>query len=376
MDRLGLYIHIPFCEKKCYYCDFASYSGKKALVMPYLNALAKEIEAKAKGMCFDTIFIGGGTPSYLSAEELEVLAGILSGVSRAGDCEFTMECNPGNITKEKARVLKAMGVNRISIGLQSSNDTLLLDIGRIHTFREFRENFLMLRDLGFNNINIDIIYGLPRETLDMLEKTLDDAAELEPEHISCYSLIIEENTQFYERRRRNSLSLPDEDTEDAMKDLVRSKLKELGYLRYEISNYAKEGYECRHNRLYWEFGEYIGCGAAAHEFTEGFRRENIRTVEGYIRAIEATLDPSVRIHENSREDSIEEFLFMGMRLVEGISLSKFRDRFSEDLMDIFGDEIRKHIKDGLLVIEGDRMRFTEKGMDLSNHVLSDMILTA
>lgn len=376
MDRLGLYIHIPFCEKKCYYCDFASYSGKKALVMPYLNALAKEIEAKAKGMCFDTIFIGGGTPSYLSAEELEALAGILSGVSRARDCEFTMECNPGNITKEKAMVLKAMGVNRISIGLQSSNDTLLLDIGRIHTFREFRENFLMLRDLGFNNINIDIIYGLPGETLDMLEKTLDDAAELEPEHISCYSLIIEENTQFYERRRRNTLSLPDEDTEDAMKDLVRSKLKELGYLRYEISNYAKEGYECRHNRLYWEFGEYIGCGAAAHEFTEGFRRENIRTVEGYIRAIEATLDPSVRIHENSREDSIEEFLFMGMRLVEGISLSKFRDRFSEDLMDIFGDEIRKHIKDGLLVIEGDRMRFTEKGMDLSNHVLSDMILTA
>jgi oxygen-independent coproporphyrinogen-3 oxidase len=376
VDRLGLYIHIPFCEKKCYYCDFASYSGKKALVMPYLNALAREIEAKAKGMCFDTIFIGGGTPSYLSAEELEVLAGILSGVSRARDCEFTMECNPGNITKEKARVLKAMGVNRISIGLQSSNDTLLLDIGRIHTFREFHENFLMLRDLGFNNINIDIIYGLPGETLDMLEKTLDDAAELEPEHISCYSLIIEENTQFYERRRRNTLSLPDEDTEDAMKDLVRSKLKELGYLRYEISNYAKEGYECRHNRLYWEFGEYIGCGAAAHEFTEGFRRENIRTVEGYIRAIEATLDPSVRIHENSREDSIEEFLFMGMRLVEGISLSKFRDRFSEDLMDIFGDEIRKHIKDGLLVIEGDRMRFTEKGMDLSNHVLSDMILTA
>lgn len=376
MDRLGLYIHIPFCEKKCYYCDFASYSGKKALVVPYLNALAKEIEAKAKDRRFDTIFIGGGTPSYLSAYELEILSGILAGVSRTEDCEFTMECNPGNITKEKAEVLKTMGVNRISIGLQSSNDTLLMDIGRIHTFREFRENFLMLRNSGFNNINIDIIYGLPRETLDMLEKTLEDAALLIPEHISCYSLIIEENTQFYERRRRNTLSLPDEDTEDAMKDLVRSKLKELGYLRYEISNYAKEGYECRHNRLYWEFGEYIGCGAAAHGFTDGFRRENIRTVEGYIRAIETAGDPSVRVYENSREDSIEEFLFMGMRLVEGISLNNFRNRFSEDLMDIFGDEIRKHIKSGLLVIEGDRMRFTEKGMDLSNHVLSDMILTA
>ncbi len=376
MDRLGLYIHIPFCEKKCYYCDFASYSGKKALVVPYLNALAKEIEAKAKDRRFDTIFIGGGTPSYLSAYELEILSGILAGVSRTEDCEFTMECNPGNITKEKAEVLKTMGVNRISIGLQSSNDTLLMDIGRIHTFSEFRENFLMLRNSGFNNINIDIIYGLPGETLAMLEKTLEDAALLIPEHISCYSLIIEENTQFYERRRRNTLSLPDEDTEDAMKDLVRSKLKEIGYLRYEISNYAKEGYECRHNRLYWEFGKYIGCGAAAHGFTDGFRRENIRTVEGYIRAIETTGDPSVRVYENSREDSIEEFLFMGMRLVEGISLNNFRNRFSEDLMDIFGDEIRKHIKDGLLVIEGDRMRFTEKGMDLSNHVLSDMILTA
>lgn len=376
MDRLGLYIHIPFCEKKCYYCDFASYSGKKSLVVPYLRALSKEIEVKTKGRCFDTIFFGGGTPSYLSSDELGLLSGILSGVSRTKDCEFTMECNPGNITKEKAEVLKAMGVNRISIGLQSSNDTLLMDIGRIHTFREFSENFLMLRNSGFNNINIDIIYGLPGETLDMLDKTLNDAALLSPEHISCYSLIIEENTQFHERRRRNSLSLPDEDTEDAMKDLVRSKLKELGYLRYEISNYAKEGFECRHNRLYWEFGEYIGCGAAAHEFIEGSRRENIRTVEGYIRAIESTGDPSVRSHENSREDSIEEFLFMGMRLVEGISLSGFRDRFSEDIMDIFGDEIRKHVKDGLLVLEGDRMYFTEKGMDLSNHVLSDLILTA
>jgi oxygen-independent coproporphyrinogen-3 oxidase len=169
--------------------------------------------------------------------------------------------------------------------------------------------------------------------------------------------------------------LPDEDTEDAMKDLVRSRLKELGFLRYEISNYAKEGFECRHNRLYWEFGEYIGCGAAAHEFIGGFRRENIRTVEGYIRAIESNGDPSVRVHENSREDSIEEFLFMGMRLVDGISLSRFRTRFSEDLMDIFGDVIGKHVRDGLLVLEGDSMRFTEKGMDLSNHVLSDMILT-
>ena len=375
MDRLGLYIHIPFCEKKCYYCDFASYSGKKALVVPYLNALSKEIEVKTKGRRFETIFIGGGTPSYLSAEELGMLSNILSKVSRTEDCEFTIECNPGNITKEKAEVLKLMGVNRISIGLQSSNDTLLMDIGRIHTFREFKENFLMLREAGFNNINIDIIYGLPGETLEMLSKTLDDAAHLEPEHISCYSLIIEENTQFYERRRRNTLTLPDEDTEDAMKDLVRSRLKELGFLRYEISNYAKEGFECRHNRLYWEFGEYIGCGSAAHEFIGGFRRENIRTVEGYIRAIESNGDPSVRVHENSREDSIEEFLFMGMRLVDGISLSRFRTRFSEDLMDIFGDVIGKHVRDGLLVLEGDSMRFTEKGMDLSNHVLSDMILT-
>lgn len=375
MDRLGLYIHIPFCEKKCYYCDFASYSGKRALVVPYLNALAKEIEAKTRGRCFDTIFIGGGTPSYLSTEELVILSGILSGVSRTEGCEFTMECNPGNITKEKAEVLRVMGVNRISIGLQSSNDTLLMDIGRIHTFREFRDNFLMLREAGFKNINVDIIYGLPGETLEIFGKTLDDVAMLEPEHISCYSLIIEENTQFYERRRRNTLILPDEDTEDAMKDLVTSWLKRLGFLRYEISNYAKKGFECRHNRIYWEFGEYIGCGSAAHEFTGGLRRENIRTVEGYIRAIESDSDAAVRVHENSREDSIEEFLFMGMRLVEGISMSSFKSRFSEDIMDIFGDVIRRHMGDGLLVIEGDRMRFTEKGMDISNHVLSDLILT-
>lgn len=376
MRSYGLYLHIPFCEQKCFYCDFASYSGKGKYVEEYLRMLEIEIRKKTQGKIFESIFIGGGTPSYLSAENLRFLGDVLKDVSLTPDYEFTMECNPGNLTREKAEVLKAMGVNRLSIGLQSTNDSILIDIGRIHTFQQFTDNFAMLRALGFDNINVDIIYGLPNETLEILMKTLKDVTDLKPEHISCYSLIIEEFTPFYVMKEKNQLNLPDEDTEDRMTEYVHAFLKEKGYDRYEISNYAREGKECRHNRIYWELRDYVSCGTAAHEFVDGVRRRNVKTVEGYIRAMGTTRDATVEVHMNSREDSIEEFIFMGMRLKEGISRVEFKKRFGEDIHVLFDETIRTHLENGLILEEGDRIRFTEKGIELSNYVLKDFILSA
>ena len=375
MKTYGLYIHIPFCEQKCYYCDFASYSGKAKYVSDYLRTLAKEIKIKTKGKVFDTIFIGGGTPSFLSKEELQQLAESLRDVVLEDGSEFSMECNPGNLTKEKAEVIKEMGVNRLSIGLQSSNDSILLDIGRIHTFKEFKDNFLMLRGLGFENINVDLIYGLPNENIQILRETLEQVTELSPEHISCYSLIIEEFTPFYYKHQKNELNLPDEETEREMNALIINTLKNQGYERYEISNYAKPGYECRHNIRYWEGLDYVGCGAAAHEYVDGERQENIRTIEGYIRSMDEKSTAAVRDHVNLRDEEIEEYVFMGMRLQKGIDKDKFHERFQVSLDSIYDAQIKKYVNEGLLLDSPSNLRFTEKGIEFSNHVLSDFLLT-
>lgn len=375
MQSIGLYIHIPFCEQKCFYCDFASYQGKSHLIQDYLDALELEIQNKTNGLLFDTIFIGGGTPSFLSEEELEKLGKTLNNVQKTDDVEFTMECNPGNITREKAEVIKKMGVNRLSIGLQSSNDSILLDIGRIHTFKEFEENYKMLRELGFMNINIDLIYGLPHENLRILQKTLSDVAELNPEHISCYSLIIEEFTPFYYRAKRNELFLPDEETERKMNEIILRTLSENGYERYEISNYAKDGKYCRHNIRYWSGEDYIGAGTSSHEYFNGERQENIKTAEGYIRLIRTTGSASVRRHENTKDEEVEEYVFMGMRMMRGLNKKKFEERFQRTIESYYENSIQKHIKSGLLIDTPQVLRFSEKGIEFSNYVLSDFLLS-
>lgn len=375
MKSIGLYIHIPFCEQKCFYCDFASYQGKGHLIQEYLTALAVEIRHKTQGLLFDTIFIGGGTPSYLSKTELEMLGNILMEVQRTDNVEFTMECNPGNITREKAEVIKAMGVNRLSIGLQSSNDSILLDIGRIHTFKEFEENYKMLRDMGFMNINVDLIYGLPHENIKILQKTLSDVAALNPEHISCYSLIIEEFTPFYYRSKRNELFLPDEETERKMNEIIVRTLKENGYERYEISNYAKEGKYCRHNIRYWSGEDYIGVGTSSHEYFCGERQENIKTVEGYIRKINESGSAAIRKHQNSIEEDVEEYVFMGMRMMQGLDKKKFEKRFHRTLESYYEKSIQKHVKSGLLLDSKEVLCFSEQGIEFSNYVLSDFLLS-
>lgn len=375
MKSIGLYVHIPFCEQKCFYCDFASYQGKGHLIKEYLEALSIEVRKKTKGLLFDTIFIGGGTPSYLSKEELEILGGILGEVEKTEDVEFTMECNPGNITREKAEVIKKMGVNRLSIGLQSSNDSILLDIGRIHTFREFKENYVMLRELGFDNINVDLIYGLPHENINILQKTLSDVALLSPDHISCYSLIIEEFTPFYYKSLKNELFLPDEETERRMNEIILKTMRENGYERYEISNYAKNGMYCRHNIRYWSGEDYIGVGTSSHEYFNGERQENIKTVEGYIRKMNEIGNASVRTHQNTVEEDVEEYVFMGMRMMRGLDKRKFEERFYATLESYFEASIKKHVESGLLIDEEENLRFSEKGIEFSNYVLSDFLLS-
>ncbi|NLB19506.1 MAG: oxygen-independent coproporphyrinogen III oxidase [Clostridium sp.] len=378
MDRnksYGLYIHIPFCAQKCYYCDFASYSDKNELVEEYLDVLAKEINLKTKNKLFDTIFIGGGTPSFLSKEQLEVLGKTLKQVSKTSDYEFTMECNPGNLTRGKALAIRDMGINRLSIGLQTSNDEILIEIGRIHTFRQFEENYHMLREMGFDNINVDLIYALPHETKAILEKTLSDITRLKPDHISCYSLIIEEFTPFHERLEKNTLNLPSEEVEREMHDMVICSLKGAGYDRYEISNYALDGKVCRHNIRYWEGRDYVGCGVSAHEYVDGVRDENHKTIEGYLRLMDENESGSVRIHKNTLEEDIEEYIFMGMRMVKGLSKKNFKERFQMDIDEKFKETIEKHTADGLLINTEDAIKFTEKGMEFSNHVLVDFLLS-
>lgn len=375
MKTYGLYVHIPFCAQKCYYCDFASYSGKDHYVEEYLQVLKMEIEEKTRGKIFDTLFIGGGTPSFLSKKELEILGETLKKVKKTKDYEFSMECNPGNLTREKAVAIKEMGINRLSIGVQTSNDEILLEIGRIHTFKLFEENFHMLREMGFSNINVDLIYALPHETKKILQKTLEDITKLKPDHISCYSLIIEEFTPFYEKQKNNTLMLPSEEIEREMHDMVVDQLKANGYDRYEISNYALYGKVCRHNIRYWEGRDYVGCGVSAHEYVEGVRRENHKTIEGYLRLMKDLGSGTVKTHENTWEENIEEYIFMGMRMVKGISKAEFERRFSRDFEEMFKEPIHKHVKEGLLENNETHLKFTKKGMEFSNHVLVDFLLS-
>ncbi len=378
MDKIktyGLYVHIPFCAQKCFYCDFASYAGKDKYVNEYLEVLDKEIKLKTKDKVFDTVFIGGGTPSFLSKEELEILGETLKAVEKTPDYEFTMECNPGNLTREKAEVIKDMGINRLSIGVQTSNDQILLEIGRIHTFKEFEDNFHMLREMGFDNINVDLIYALPHETKKILRKTLEDITRLKPDHISCYSLIIEEFTPFYEKQKHNTLMLPSEETERQMHEMVVDTLKSNGYERYEISNYALNGKVCRHNIRYWEGKDYVGCGVSAHEYVKGIRAENHKTIEGYLRLMNEKESASVKTHENTLEENIEEYIFMGMRMFKGISKKDFQQRFHLVFDDLFKNQIATHTKEGLIEEDEEYLRFTEKGMEFSNHVLVDFLLS-
>lgn len=374
MKEISLYVHIPFCKQKCLYCDFPSYASLEMLMDDYVDALSKEIEEKGKGYLIKSIFIGGGTPSYLSESQIKRVLDSINKLNKAKDIEFSMECNPGALEEEKLKTMLLGGVNRISMGLQARQDSLLKTLGRIHTFDEFVENFNLARKIGFNNINVDLMFGLPNQKLEDWIETLETIVKLKPDHISAYSLIIEEGTCFYNMYNNNKLRLPSEEEEREMYAITKDILSVHGYHQYEISNYSKEGCECLHNKIYWECKPYLGLGASASSFVDGYRFKNLDNVKEYVRRIKLNEDVIDEKIKNSIEDNIEEFMFMGLRLIDGISKEEFKVRFGRDVNSIYKEIIAKNIKAGLLEEDNKKLRLTSKGIELSNIVMSDFIL--
>lgn len=372
--EISLYIHIPFCMQKCLYCDFTSYSKKEDVMFGYVKALSKEIVNKTKNKIIKTIFIGGGTPTYLSLEALNILKDTLKIIDKKENIEFTVEGNPGTFTEKKLKLLKSMGVNRLSIGLQSSQNVLLKTLGRIHSFEDFVHSFKMARKEGFHNINIDLMFAIPNQSLHDWKETLLKVVELEPEHLSCYSLIIEEETRFYDLYNKNLLKLPKEEEERQMYEYCIDFLNKEGYSQYEISNFAKTNKECKHNLVYWDLGEYIGCGVGAHSYINNQRYENTDSIEEYIKEINLNNLTKINLHTNSQKENMEEFMFMGLRKTKGVAIDDFEERFGENIINIYGKVINKYKKLNLLIEKEKRIYLSKEAVSISNTILSDFLL--
>lgn len=374
MEEISLYIHIPFCKQKCLYCDFPSYGGKDNLIEDYVDALCKELKEKGRGYKIRSIFIGGGTPSHLPEIQLEKLLKVIKTLDFHENIEYSVECNPGSITKEKLNIMKDNYVNRISMGLQSTDNSLLKGIGRIHSFEVFKENYNLAREVGFKNINIDLMFALPNQSLKQWKKTLNDIVDLKPEHISAYSLIVEEGTPFYSLYEKKLLNLPTEDEEREMSEMTLEILKRNGYQQYEISNYALKEKECYHNKIYWKCKNYLGVGVSASSYINGIRLKNIDSIEDYIQNVkkgEGVIEEKI---VNSIEDNMEEFMFMGLRMIKGVSEKDFLKRFNKSIDEVYGRIIEKNIKIGLIKRENERIFLTAKGIEVSNAVMSEFIL--
>lgn len=377
----ALYIHIPFCTNKCHYCDFTSYVLKGQPVDDYLDALEREMEltvAQLPPEKIDTVFVGGGTPTVLTPPQMErFLASVKKHFPLAEDAEFTMEANPGTTDPEKLAAMFAGGVNRISFGVQSFDNGLLERIGRIHNVEDVYRSLENARAAGFSNLSIDLMFGLPKQTLEMLEDSVNKALALDLPHYSLYSLKVEENTLFHKLYQRDELPLPPEDEEFNMYTLLMDRLKQAGYVHYEISNFAKPGYGSRHNSTYWRNEPYYGLGAGAHGYARGLRHVNVKGVQPYIDYTKTKLP---RLEENAvpEYEAMEDFMMVGLRLLEGVRASDYTKQFEgHKLEDKFGPIIEKLRKDGLLdKIEdnGDTIyKLTEKGVLFGNDVFGSFI---
>lgn len=382
---MELYFHIPFCVRKCFYCDFLSAPADGQTKAAYMEALRRETALRAEEYRCDSVtsvFIGGGTPSAVEAEEI---AALLSTVRQyyplAEDAEITIEVNPGMVTAEKLEVYRAAGINRLSIGLQSADDRELAAIGRIHTWQQFLDTYGLAVGAGYRNINIDVMSTLPGQTLESYRRTLEKILSLSPQpaHISAYSLILEEGTAFWDMSQRGELTLPDEDADRQMYSETKRILAEAGYSRYEISNYAKPGHACRHNCGYWRRDEYAGFGIGAASLVRESRFRNGDSLTAYLR------DPvgcREELQVLSPQEQMEEFMFLGLRMTEGVSERDFEDRFGQRLADIYGGVIQANLRDGLLEWQcgeehgnARRLALTERGLDISNYVMAQFLLT-
>ena len=381
LNELGIYIHIPFCKQKCYYCDFVSYSNKCSEVKEYIESLKKEIEEfDFSNYKVTSIYIGGGTPSYIdSIYIVEILSELKEKLKcnliEFKDIEITIEVNPGTVDTKKLNDYKKLGINRLSIGLQSTKNDILKKIGRIHTYQEFLEIYKLARETGFKNINIDLMIGIPGQKIGDLKNTLQDIIKLEPEHISVYSLIIEENTPIEKMLENGEIKLPDEDLERNMYWYVKNTLELNGYNHYEISNFAKLGKESRHNLNCWNQEEYIGFGVAAHSYLNGIRFSNTINVEEYIQHIENNRkEENIQIEESqSLEDKKNEFMMLGFRKIQGVDIARFKEKFIDNPIFLYSENLNKLVEEGLIEVDLNHIKLTNKGIDLANLVFEEFV---
>ncbi len=393
-EELSLYIHIPFCVRKCGYCDFLSAPADEKARDRYVQALLMEIEryqgTETADRKIKTLYIGGGTPSILSVDQLDcIMQKIKYTFNFCDDIEASMEMNPGTASKEKCRALYQMGINRLSIGLQSTNDMELKTLGRIHSYEDFINTYTWCREAGFQNINVDLMAALPYQIVESYTTGLRKIICLAPEHISAYSLILEEGTPFYQKYNSGCYPLPDEEQERLMYRETEQILAQAGYERYEISNYAKKGYACRHNLVYWQGGDYLGLGLGSSSYMDGVRFHNTTDFNTYVNQGAYVEDRE----ELSVQAKMEEFMFLGLRVMAGVSGTEFEKRFGKTMEDVYGDVLRKHEEEGLLQIERkedrkeaaaaepakgktniEKVMLTTKGVDVSNYVFADFLL--
>lgn len=401
---LALYIHIPFCVQKCLYCDFLSAKASEEEKEAYVTKLLEEIEywkpVIQKEYYIRTVFIGGGTPTCLSQNQLwrigkklselatvspgwddaemtsggEALAKQFSQTVTQPFYEFTIEANPGTLTQEHVRVLKEIGVNRVSLGLQSAQEEELQALGRIHSYSDFLKSFSLLRENGFDNINVDLMSDIPKQTVESYRATLSAVLALKPEHISSYSLIVEEGTPFYQMQQEGNLFIPDEDTDRKMYQMTQDMLQVEGYERYEISNYAREGKECLHNLTYWRMEEYLGIGLGASSYFQGYRFSNMDNPREYL------AKPVDKLRKEgyllSKKEEMEEYVFLGLRMRKGISLTAYEKRFGVNFRQQYKTVLPGLFEKSLLAEDKnrDRIYLTNRGIDVSNVVLAEFLL--
>ncbi len=375
--ELGIYIHIPFCKQKCYYCDFVSFANRTNCVKEYIESLIKEIENyKLEEYIVTTIYIGGGTPSYIESKYIEkIINKIKEKFEIDNQCEITIEVNPGTVTKQKLEKYKESGINRISIGLQTIDNNLLKQIGRIHTYEEFIKTYKDAQIVGLKNINIDLIIGIPNQKLEDIEKEIKEVIKLNPNHISTYSLIVEEGTILEQKIQKKEYKLPSEEVEREMYWYIKKELEKNGYIHYEISNFSKKDKMSKHNKNCWEQKEYIGLGVAAHSYIDNIRYSNIEDIEKYISNIKSkNFQKNVIIQERqTAEDKKKEYMLLGLRKIEGVSIREFKNKFNENPLFKFKEELEKLKKDKLIEIQKDKIKLTNEGIDLANIVWEEFV---
>ena len=381
IKELGIYVHIPFCKQKCYYCDFVSYANSDKKVEEYIKALKKEIIEESKNInkedyIINTIYIGGGTPSFINEKYIsEIVYEIKENYNVEKEAEITIEVNPGTVNEEKLKEYKKVGINRLSIGLQSTKNELLKQIGRIHTYEEFLNSYNLARKVGFKNINVDLMLGLPNQTIENVEESLKEVIKLEPQHISFYSLIVEENTPIEKMLEQGKITLPDEELERKMYWNAKKILEENKYIHYEISNFAKKGYESKHNLSCWNQKEYLGFGVAAHSYFKNKRYCNTNCIEEYCKNIN-----NEKINKNrticeiqTEQEKKKEYMLLGLRKIEGIDIQEFKNKFIENPIYKFHKELEKLVNEDLIEIDLNKIKLTNKGLDFANLVWEEFV---